>query len=72
MPPAVPTITSDLLADAQAIVRAEAQSILALADRLNAALPRAIELIKTKTGPDQPGLLVITGVGKPGIVGQRL
>lgn len=72
MPPPTTIVTNDLLAEAQAIVRTEAQSILALADRLCDSLPRAIELIKTKTGPDQPGLLVITGVGKPGIVGQRI
>jgi arabinose-5-phosphate isomerase len=63
---------NDLLADAQAIVRAEAQSISELAGRLDTRLTDAIALIKSRTGPDIPGLLVISGVGKPGIVGQRL
>lgn len=67
-----PAADSALLLDAQSIVRAEAQSILALADRLDEHLVRAIELIKTRAGPAQSGFLVISGVGKPGIVGQRL
>ena len=61
-----------LLADAQAVVRTEAASMVALAQRLDEAIARAIVLIHERTGPEQPGLLVISGVGKPGIVGQRL
>lgn len=61
-----------LLADAQCIVRTEAQGMLDLAERLNESIARAIVLIHEHTGPDLPGLLVISGVGKPGIVGQRL
>ena len=65
-------VPMDLLAEARAVIRTEAASIAALAERLDEALVQAIRLIHDRTGPDLPGALVISGVGKSGLVGQRL
>ncbi len=64
--------TQQLLIDARQVVRSEADALLQLVDRLDDAVPKAIELILTHTGPELPGLLVVTGIGKSGLAGQRI
>lgn len=61
-----------LLEEARTVVRTEAASMQAVADRLDGALVDAIRLIHERTGPDLPGVLAISGVGKSGLVGLRL
>jgi len=67
-----PTLISTLLEDARAVVRSEAASISALADRLDESVALAIELIHRNIGPEGSGFLAISGVGKSGLVGLRL
>ena len=64
--------TQHLLIDARQVVRSEADALLQLVDRLDDAVPKAIELILSHTGPELPGLLVVTGIGKSGLAGQRI
>ncbi len=61
-----------LLEDARQIIKSEAQSLLAIAARMDQALVRAIHLIHGHIGPDSAGILVVSGVGKSGLVGQRI
>lgn len=63
---------TSLTREARDVIRGEAATMLALADRLDDALARAMELIREKTGPDLPGALVVTGVGKSGLTGMRI
>ena len=43
-----------------------------LAERLGPSTAQAIELIHARTGPDLPGILAVSGIGKSGLVGQRI
>ena len=43
-----------------------------VAQRLDMALPSAINLIYRCTGADSPGTVVVSGVGKSGLAGQRI
>ncbi len=61
-----------LLTDAQGVVRSEAATLLQVAERLDKAFPAAIELIYRCTGTDLPGTVVVSGVGKSGLAGQRI
>ena len=61
-----------LLTDAQHVVRSEAHTLLQVADRLDGAMPAAIELIYRCTGANSPGTVVVSGVGKSGLAGQRI
>jgi arabinose-5-phosphate isomerase len=60
------------LAEARSILRSEAAAINAVADRLDHSILRAIDLIHQKISLDSPGVLVVSGVGKSGLVGQRV
>jgi arabinose-5-phosphate isomerase len=75
-----------LLAAARAMVRSEAASIGAVADKLDRRIAQAIRLIFERTSPGGTGgggavakgagggdgMLVISGLGKSGLVGQRI
>jgi len=61
-----------LLSDARQVVLSEANALQELGGRLDGAVPQAIDLILSRTGPDLPGLLVVTGIGKSGLAGQRI
>ena len=61
-----------LLLDARQVVQSEAEALGTLVNRLDDAVPRAIELIYAHTGPDKPGILVVSGIGKSGLAGQRI
>ena len=70
--PLNPSSPVQLLADAQNVVRSEASTLMRVADRLTRSLPTAIELIYRGTQPDCPGTVVVSGVGKSGLAGQRI
>ena len=57
----------DALAQARRVLRIEADAIAALMPRLDAAFPRAVELILAAEGR-----VVVTGIGKTGHVGRKL
>ncbi|MBX6364315.1 MAG: KpsF/GutQ family sugar-phosphate isomerase [Gemmatimonadetes bacterium] len=57
----------ELLARARAVVRAEAEGLLALADRLGDGFLEAVRLIG-----DARGRVVVSGVGKSGIIGRKI
>ncbi len=61
----------DLLADARAILRAEAASIGVVADKLDHRIAEAIALIFERTREGQ-GAIAVSGIGKSGLVGQRI
>lgn len=65
---------SQLLAAAREIVRTEAASIASVAEKLDDATTRAIRLIfdKTDDARGHHGMVAVTGVGKAGLVGQRI
>jgi arabinose-5-phosphate isomerase len=65
---------AQLLAAAREVVRSEAASIASVADKLDQATTHAIRLIfdKTDDSRDRHGLVAVTGVGKAGLVGQRI
>jgi arabinose-5-phosphate isomerase len=66
------SVAGPLVEDARAIIRSEASAIASVAERLDAVIAEAIALIESKTGPDLPGVLVVSGIGKSGLVGQRI
>jgi len=65
---------AQLLVAARDVVRSEAASITSVAEKLDAATAQAIRLIfdKTDDARDRHGLVAVTGVGKAGLVGQRI
>jgi arabinose-5-phosphate isomerase len=65
-------LTPALLAQAREIIASEAAAIGGMADRLGDDLVAALQLIHRRTGPDLPGVLVVSGIGKSGLVGQRI
>jgi arabinose-5-phosphate isomerase len=62
----------ELLAEARGVVRSETAAMLAMADRLDGAVAETIALIHGRTGGDKHGVVVVSGVGKSGLVGQRI
>ena len=60
-------IPSEALRLGQTIIREEAQALAALAERLDSSFERAIELIGRCSG-----CAIITGMGKAGLVGQKI
>ncbi len=65
-PAAAPT-DADLLAHGREILRAEGTAILQAAERLDAAFGRAVRLIEGCTGS-----VVVTGIGKAGLVARKI
>jgi len=65
---------NDLLAAARDVLRSEAASIASIADRLGPRIVAAIELIHDRTSAQAgvDGALVVSGIGKSGLVGQRI
>ncbi len=56
-----------ILAEAKRVIEVEAQAVAALADRLDDAFRQSVELILTSKGR-----VVVTGMGKSGLVGQKI
>jgi arabinose-5-phosphate isomerase len=57
----------DLVDYAREVIRAEAEAVAQLAGRLNGAFQRAAEMVLAC-----PGRVVVTGMGKPGFIAQKL
>ena len=53
--------------EARRVIRTEAEALLVLADRIDATFEKAIELILATTGR-----VVISGMGKSGLIGQKI
>jgi arabinose-5-phosphate isomerase len=70
--PVHPGASPQLLSDAQHVLRSEAATLLQVAGRLDQSLPEAIDLIYRRTRVDSPGTVVVSGVGKSGLAGQRI
>lgn len=62
----------DYLGHARNVLRSEGQAILRLAESLDETLIAAVELIISRTGDDKRGRVIVTGMGKAGIVGQKI
>src|SRR5262249_11793371 len=56
-----------LLARAARVLRLEAEAVLALVDRLDASFGRAVDLLQGCTGR-----VVVTGMGKSGLIGRKI
>jgi arabinose-5-phosphate isomerase len=56
-----------ILAEAKRVIQIEAQAVAALADRLDASFQQSVELILASKGR-----VVVTGMGKSGLVGQKI
>ena len=63
----VPAKKDDLVEYARDVVRLEAEAIAQLAGRLNGAFGRAVEMVLGCTGR-----VVVTGMGKPGFIAQKI
>jgi arabinose-5-phosphate isomerase len=63
-----------LLAAARDVVRSEAASVASVAEKLDGSTAQAIRLIydKTNAAAGHHGMVAVTGVGKAGLVGQRI
>lgn len=57
----------DIIGHAREVIRAEAEAIAQLAGRLNGAFARAVEMVLSC-----PGRVVVTGMGKPGFIAQKI
>jgi arabinose-5-phosphate isomerase len=69
-----PSSDDALLSAAREVVRSEAASITSVADKLDPAVAQAIRLIFDRSDESQGahGVVAVTGVGKAGLVGQRI
>ena len=56
-----------ILEEAKKVIRIEAAALLALADSINGEFERAVELILASHGR-----VVVTGMGKSGLIGQKI
>jgi arabinose-5-phosphate isomerase len=56
-----------IIAEAQRVIRVEADALEAMAGRIDASFTRAVELILSSTGR-----VVVCGMGKSGLVGQKI
>ncbi len=67
-----PTLETDLEV-ARALLRAEAQSVLAMADLLDDSFVRAVDLVVACAGgPGGGGSVLVAGLGKSGLIGQKV
>jgi arabinose-5-phosphate isomerase len=56
-----------ILDEAKKVIRIEAEALLALADSINGEFERAVDLILASSGR-----VVVTGMGKSGLIGQKI
>jgi arabinose-5-phosphate isomerase len=56
-----------ILEEAKKVIRIEAEALLALADSINGEFERAVKLILSSKGR-----VVVTGIGKSGLIGQKI
>ena len=57
----------ELLREARRVIRQEADALTAMAEQLGSGFCEAVELIRNRRGS-----LIVTGVGKAGLIGQKL
>jgi arabinose-5-phosphate isomerase len=62
-----PSQKSDTLDRAREVIKTEAEAVAQLAGRLNGAFHRAVEMVLACTGR-----VVVTGMGKPGFIAQKI
>lgn len=60
-------MSEDILAIGREVLRTEAQALLSCADRLDECFVRAVELMM-----DSRGRIVVTGMGKSGLIGKKI
>lgn len=58
---------TDLIGRARAVIRAEAEALLALEERIGASFLTAVELIARSAGR-----VIVSGIGKSGIIGRKI
>jgi arabinose-5-phosphate isomerase len=58
---------SNVISEARKVILAEAKAVSALADRLDSSFEQAVRMIL-----DSKGRVVVTGMGKSGLVGQKI
>lgn len=63
----IPLDAVEQLRAAKAVIRQEAQGLESLADSLDSSFSEAVELIRRTTG-----CVIVTGVGKAGLIGQKI
>src|SRR4051812_272657 len=63
-----------LLHDAREILRSEAASIASVAEKLDARIVAAMRVIfeRTDEGRGMHGVVAVSGIGKSGLIGQRI
>lgn len=64
----IPVAHLEQLRDAKQIIRQEAEALKSVADNLNSAFTDAVQLIRSRN----TGCVVVTGVGKAGLIGQKI
>src|SRR5881275_3271389 len=57
----------DLVDYAREVIRAEAEAVAQVAGRINGSFSRAVEMVLAC-----PGRVVVTGMGKPGFIAQKI
>jgi arabinose-5-phosphate isomerase len=62
-----PPAKQDIVDYARAVIRAEAEAVAQLGARLNGGFARAVEMVLAC-----PGRVVVTGMGKPGFIAQKI
>src|SRR5437868_4780604 len=62
-----PAPKQDIVEYAREVIRAEAEAVSQLSGRLNGAFARAVEMVLAC-----PGRVVVTGMGKPGFIAQKM
>jgi len=67
-----PAAEEQLVNGAREVVRSEAASLESVAATLDGHIARAISLIFERTGENGVGSVVVSGIGKSGLVGQRI
>lgn len=66
-PTVIPITNADHLREAQSVIRRESEALQLLADRLDETFCDAVRLISRSAGT-----VIVTGVGKAGLIGQKL
>jgi arabinose-5-phosphate isomerase len=70
VPPPQALHAGEMVAYAMEVLRLEGEAVAALAGRINGEFCRAVEMLLTCTGSS--GRVVVTGMGKPGFIAQKL
>jgi arabinose-5-phosphate isomerase len=66
-PDVIPIMQLEQLREAQSVIRREADALMVMADNLDASFCDAVRMIHAATGS-----VIVTGVGKAGLIGQKI